>query len=117
MREIKFRAWEKPINKESGQMLYDILQYVPDWYGHKDYELMQYTGLKDMNGKEIYEGDILSGHADGLVVVEFGTSSWNCVFKDKETIGLDEMCVWFGNDSHILGNIYENPELLNLETV
>lgn len=72
----------------------------------------QYTGLKDRNGKEIYEGDILSGHSDGNVKVVWKDACWQCIFDDEANIGLDEMCIWFGNNACVIGNIYENSELL-----
>lgn len=78
------------------------------------FKLMQYTGLKDKNGVEIYEGDILEGHDDGLVKVEWFQTGYTCFFDDDGNgIGLDEMCIWFGNNAEVIGNIYENPELVS----
>jgi hypothetical protein len=129
MRGIKFRAWDKD-NKE---MIYQSenttkpngimeAQFTFDemgaWiftrnYGEqvcnevKNFELMQYTGLKDKNGKEIYEGDI-DGSDEPMYVV-FENGSFGLKYKDMPNY-FDTCIDW--NRVEIIGNIYENPELL-----
>lgn len=82
--------------------------------------LIQYTGLKDKNGKEIYEGDILktpsaSGKGDIITTIEWTDFSW----KEKLIYSpIHQFYEYFdfsdetGEDSEVIGNIYENPELL-----
>lgn len=74
-----------------------------------DFELVQYTWLKDKNWKEIYEGDILRVWTINWIVKYF---SWKYVIVDKN----DNFLTEFYNSWHlfrIIWNIYENPELLN----
>ena len=136
MREIKFRAW----GKENNIMLYNIQNfclYAPveyedmclaDFLADKNYKVMQYTGLKDKNGKEIYEGDIISYKAlkekrkDKIFrnVIEWanysGTLGWIIRGNDKRVyIPLNSNQV-FNHNIEIIGNIYENPELLKGKT-
>ena len=121
MREIKFRAWHKE-KKIMGEVLgIDILHKEiffsnedVDCYEHtdfKDIELMQYTGLKDKNNKEIYEGDIVTLHNSKYKVI-FNTKEARFVLRDDEF----ESEIPFTNNNNermeIIGNIYENPELL-----
>ena len=71
--------------------------------------IMQSTGLKDKNGKLIFEGDIIKS-SDGLHVVEWhGSGCWN-PFVFHEVLGYDDAIVAEYNE--IVGNIHENPELL-----
>ena len=104
MRELKFRAWNK--KKTLFPMTYNIeLGYARvDFRRHK---LMQYTGLKDKNGKEIYEGDIVKNY-----IGQVGTIIWV-----KKTCGfeIDMKCIGrhgIQKRLEIIGNIYENPELI-----
>jgi uncharacterized phage protein (TIGR01671 family) len=117
MREIKFRAWN--ISKKEmfyyglsnhGDFLPNINIYGKLTFLGTDYNdecyLMQYTGLKDKNGKEIYEGDILrvEGADNPINKVYWGELGWE----------LDRITLFTAREyrKEVIGNIYENPELL-----
>lgn len=109
MREIKFKAWDKEFKQFSDM----ALNYkIADINYYTDYEWMQYTGLKDKNGKEIYEGDILEFSGN---VVALGIVKYNENFATFQACNGNSGWL-FGNESgtniEILGNIYENPELV-----
>jgi len=112
MREIKFRAWDKKRNKfvsdfnlsPKGNILCEHSNLGYKGVFEVDLELMQYTGLKDKNGKEIYEGDIVKMLADSLNGEENIEVKWR-----KE--GFWEYFNGFDN-CEVIGNIYENTELL-----
>lgn len=82
--------------------------------------LMQSTGLKDKNGKEIFEGDILCD--EGLeqedefvyVTVSYREGMWLCDQITDELCGYGGELNEFSNDYSIIGNIYENPKLLEV---
>jgi len=132
-REIKFRAWDT-LKKE----MYEVMSVdfeVDAWFneneGHHHSEngrviIMQYTGLKDKNGKEIYEGDVLRLGGIGNVAIKYG-----CFVIGNDDWGVEHKTMGFAGewidepDSYtmlteedkfeVIGNIYENPELIKEE--
>jgi len=106
MREIKFRAWHKKDNTMYNKGWYDDLLLGED-IGNK--YLMQYTGLKDKKGVEIYEGDIVKTISrDNMVgVVEY----WKDRFIIRRVNKAQNISL-LSTDLEIIGNIYENLELL-----
>ena len=100
MREIKFRAWDTP-NKymiTHKELCLVPLTYDEVFKGKEDYPLMQYAGLKDKNGVEIYESDVVYLAGYGNYVAEFPFIELYDI-DDPSDIG------------EILGNIHEKPEL------
>ena len=72
--------------------------------------LMQYTGLKDKNGKEIYEGDIL--RAAGIVTWNEPEVRWSCIdIEWNDKCELHDM-LYLTTPLEVIGNIYENPEII-----
>jgi len=157
MREIKFRAWDE----QSREMHYDF-EFVSsgdkgdDWIIFKSnrqklsskphpfenpwfkqqFEIMQFTGLHDKNGKEIYEGDILNTtcekkhpgggwicgsfghHPENAKVVEWNQEQarWDLDFYRSLAKELQwKSTPGRGTDYEVLGNIFENPELLKVK--
>lgn len=138
MREIKFRAWDRgrsemlPITSMNWSEWWvscePILEdsVLPLAYGDRNsfknedtdrHILMQYTGLKDRNGKEIYEGDIVrvepkNGYGYITEDTDIGVITWvtgyYMVEMDKQTPFFMLYCAYF----EVIGNIYENPEVL-----
>jgi uncharacterized phage protein (TIGR01671 family) len=125
MREIKFRAWEKNLKEiipvHSIDFDNKIINSLSAWRFFHEIELMQYTGLKDRNGKEIYEGDILECHhkTKGNVFFHddsFRLSSDQCELNLEDIHSYDDLNQYLieDNDLVVIGNIYENPELLEV---
>lgn len=118
MKEIKFRAWDGLTKKITNYQICDDMVLFFDkhkgcWLkNQKDrFVLIQYTGLKDKNGKEIYEGDIV------VWIDSDGNKRQNKVFFER---GAFRICNSYFEISEygeleVIGNIYENPELLEEE--
>ena len=128
MRDIKFRVWDKETKHMHicGEDVHDTITFEDEtnkayYYNlqngcgslreDSDYILMQYTGLKDKNGKEIYEGDIVKSYY--YIANEDGTEGERHVVK---LINYDKTLCKYNIDMfenlEIIGNIYDNPELL-----
>jgi uncharacterized phage protein (TIGR01671 family) len=113
-RTIKFRAWDKNKKVMTFGGAFQTLEVDgvnQEWFGMKtphpdDCELMQYTGLLDLNGKEIYEGDIVSHPSTNMAIeVAHGLTGW--IFRTT-----DGRLIEYSIQFEIIGNIYEHSELL-----
>jgi hypothetical protein len=111
-REIKFRFW----NKKKKAMLpghHDITKGTP-MIG--DFEWLQFTGLTDSEGTDVYDGDILFNYdGNAHCEVKMIEGCWSAVYpkntlNTKESIFVLKHSV--GNLYNVAGNIYENPEIL-----
>lgn len=115
-RPIKFRAWDF----ESKSMQYDDIYpkdmaWPYDWEASLNvclqlcdeaYKLMQYTGLKDKNGVEIYEGDIVRRSTGYIFEMKLDTFSLGGAGYSS-AYGYSHL-----EDDEVIGNVYENPDLL-----
>lgn len=126
-REIKFRAWEK-----IGQQIIGWQQWVDnsinlyEILGNGEFIVMQYTGLTDKNGKEIYEQDIVKFGKKSLgnnqrdedyntlpIVWSATRGAW--VFDDGDRDYYRSWNAYIYSDLEVIGNTWENPELLENE--
>ena len=138
MNNLKFRAWDKKLQKFGTVSNIDlefeeVTFYTDDEEGleicqpFEDVEIMQSTGLKDKNGKEIFEGDIVNcgylftgspfeeedEYEEEKGVVKFLNCGFNIEFKNCNALFIDIMLNC--EDVEVIGNIYENKELIQNE--
>ena len=115
---IKFRVWDKRYNKYLPQQKFDNML----WYALKqnDYQLEQFTGLTDKNGKDIYVGDIVDIHQTvygqnlfivtmdkGFINVKYALIDRNYEYNIKELLDFYEQ----DKEIEVIGNINENKEI------
>lgn len=121
----KFRAWDKTVdemvdvdemqwtpNKNGVMEFFGIGNFIPCGLLAREVEIMESTGLKDKNGIEIYENDILK--LDGLVglfEVRRANSGLYKLFRRSTPLDLIKLIDWIGY-VEVVGNVYENKELV-----
>lgn len=124
----KFRAWDKILKKMNDVTAIDFSTkpfrvfysaYGEDNYFNQDAILMQSTGLKDKNGVEIYEGDIVKpvSFASWIGVVKYSSENAAYILDDHNNEFIRGENVYlsqFNEGLEIIGNIYENPELMEV---
>lgn len=131
-REIKFRAWDGSKMHHEGVVMYLGEAWIEKLSFESDKILlestnpcvhMQFTGLLDKNGKEIYEGDILEFETPGGTrrpyveyqsdLAAFVLDYWKKGKQESRGDFLHEVVEGIENEVEIIGNVHENPELLS----
>ena len=123
---VNVLEWQKFTSEDSvcyvkgefkNSLLSKTYEFQTDSTTIKNINLMQFTGLTDKNGKEIYEGDIvkqITGDAEDETyisegIIEYLGCGFSLKIKDKTYVSIRN----FGDNLEVIGNIYENPDLLS----
>lgn len=106
-REIKYRAYDKDVEK---MWQWDQVQKIEQWWIHQGLDLMQYTGLKDRTGKEIYEGDVVQFKHPHAPIYNADVQWIDNGYWLVDSMGSNHL----PNQEYreIIGNIYQNKEFL-----
>ena len=113
-REIKFRVWDTKLSLmldwesiKDTQVFWDALEGI-------DAEIMQFTGLLDKNGKEVYEGDIVNciDTNPAIFEVKFIEGGFCCTSNNILPFDINSFYPSTGCRIEVIGNIHENPELM-----
>jgi hypothetical protein len=115
-REIKFRIWDKDAKTMEQVLLPDCSTYqvMPAKQEGKEFKrrdntvLMQYTGLTDRNGKEIYEGDVIEWNRQKYEIKWL--DEWAALAAENERE--NQVVPKIATTSEVIGNVYKNPELI-----
>jgi uncharacterized phage protein (TIGR01671 family) len=119
MREIKFRTLANDGKGNSEWFYYGTQERlnIPIKYQFIKVSDSQYTGLTDRNGKEVYEGDILpcADKVNGKVIYEEGFCAYSVEYPNYKQLLMDYKADYY-EGFEVIGNIYENPELLEVSS-
>lgn len=117
-RPIKFRAWDGYRMEEVFSLGGGVVRTMNDngdtsTHLDREVEVMQFTGLHDKNGKEIYEGDIIRNWEAEIAKIVLGFDCWLAHHPRKSGVRLKDF-FYSAQNGEVIGNIYENPDLLKL---
>lgn len=111
MREIKFRAWKKSIRE-----MIPFSRLGMGAFNNSDYDMMQFKNIQDKNKKDIYQGDICKYYndidKDGIGIIEDDYIKWISGTIAKKQLMTPLYYLKCGEEFEVIGNIYENPEVI-----